>query len=439
LPTRKSLWSGQYTLHDPEKGWGPLGNPDDADLLTILNRRGVATTLISDCPYLNDPEMGFTQVWSRSERIRGSGYDNWSASAGVKGVDCTQEPGLKLPSPDEPACQTWKERWNQLLRNIKHTGRLDDESQSGVAKVVTKAVEILDQAGQGVNQFLWLDIFSPHGPWDLPEKYRDYYATEEAAQFEIQESGDLLGVEQVKPEAVRVLMDTPGGWIGEVISDEELQRLRKTYAGAVTMLDTWVGRFLDYLEESGRLENSVLIFLSDQGEPLGEHGFVRRPIANVYEELAHTPLIVRWPGIPDFGQRRSALVQSPDIAATVLDAFGETIPPYWHGRSLRPLLLDSESKIREFCLMGMDCEIFAIRTDEWLYIEPVENQEEQESGDLITEEERPKLFAKPEDRWDQNTLLFQHEETVEILSGLLQKKLDQLADGDIAFNEQSGT
>ncbi|MFM7130897.1 MAG: sulfatase [bacterium] len=419
LPTRRSWWSGQYTLHDPNMGWGRLEKPAEADLLARLKSAGIATTIISDCPYVNDPDMGYLRPWAESIVVRGSGYDSWCKPA-PGDADCAADDSFPLPAPDDPAYETWRNRWNDLLRNRRKTRRLEDESQTGVAQVVQKAIGWLDGRPKAEPFLLWLDIFCPHGPWDLPLQYRDYYIADRAEEFEVHETGDLVMAAETEARSVRAFVDVPGGFVGEIISDDELLRLRKTYAGAVTMLDTWVGRLLDHLAENPRYANAVIAFTSDQGEPLGEHDFVRRPLATVYAELAHTPLILKWPGSADFGQRRRGLVQSVDLPATIMDALGLPLPAQWHGKSLKVMIDDAEATLREHALIGMDCEVFGYRTAEWLLIERAE-------ADEAEEEPQPELYIKPEDAWERNDVASVEEETTSELSARLQKALDELA------------
>lgn len=410
IPTRRSWWSGQFTLHDPLRGWGPVSSPKELKLIQLLKSQKVRTTLISDCPYVNDPSLGYARAWPERILVRGSGYDAWCDPNEIV-VDCSTEPGLVLPPEDDPNHLTWKERWNDLLRNRLRTGRLDDESQTGVAQAVSHASQWLGQHGQ--NDFLlWLDLFCPHGPWDLPESYRDYYAADRAEQFEIHESGDIAMTEDLSAKEVRTLIDVPGGWLGEVISDDELVRLRKTYAGAVTMLDTWVGRLLDEMRDSGLLDQTIVVFMSDQGEPLGEHGFVRRPVANLHEELTHTPLIVRWPDQKEAGQRCQKLVQPVDLAATILQAFQIEKPDHWPGMDLRQISELSPNEGRNYAILGMDNEIYAIRTPDWLLL----NLDDPETADDETEPElKPQLYVKPEDRWERHDVAALHEDIVDEL------------------------
>jgi len=117
------------------------------------------------------------------------------------------------------------------------------------------------------------------------------------------------------------------------------QRYIKTYIGAVTSMDREIGRLLDYLEESGRADNTLLVYTSDQGFFLGENGWFDKRWMD--EVSARVPLLVRWPGRVEAGSTTDALVQNIDLAPTLLDAAGVRAPQPMHGISLLPLLDDS--------------------------------------------------------------------------------------------------
>ena len=102
-------------------------------------------------------------------------------------------------------------------------------------------------------------------------------------------------------------------------------------------VDDNVGRLLDYLEESGLSENTVVIYSSDQGWYIGEHGWYDKRW--MYEESLQTPLLVRWPGHIEAGSVNSAMVSNLDFAATFLDLAGVEAPGDLQGRSLKPLFL----------------------------------------------------------------------------------------------------
>src|SRR6202011_5676395 len=102
--------------------------------------------------------------------------------------------------------------------------------------------------------------------------------------------------------------------------------------------DRWLGELGDALRRLGRLDDTLLIFTSDQGEPLGEHGYVRRFRPWLYEELIHTPLIIRLPGARHGGMRHQALVQTVDLLPTVLSALDLPRCEQAQGQDLLPLI-----------------------------------------------------------------------------------------------------
>jgi arylsulfatase A-like enzyme len=114
------------------------------------------------------------------------------------------------------------------------------------------------------------------------------------------------------------------------------QRYMHDYLATVKALDENVGRVLDYLDQEGLAENTVVIYASDQGFYLGEHGWFDKRW--IFEESVRTPLIVRWPGVTKAGVASSALVSNLDFAETILDAAGVPVPAEMQGRSLRPIL-----------------------------------------------------------------------------------------------------
>lgn len=114
------------------------------------------------------------------------------------------------------------------------------------------------------------------------------------------------------------------------------QRYIKDYLRCVASVDDNVGRVLDYLDESGLAKNTIVIYTSDQGFYLGDHGWFDKRF--IYEESLRTPLLVRYPGHIKPGTVNDDLVQNLDFAETFLDYAGEKIPADMQGRSLRPVL-----------------------------------------------------------------------------------------------------
>ncbi len=123
------------------------------------------------------------------------------------------------------------------------------------------------------------------------------------------------------------------------LEDEDLvrwkyQRYMKDYLRTIRSVDDNLGRLLDYLDESGLAENTVVIYASDQGFYLGDHGWYDKRW--MYEESLKMPLVMRWPGVIKPGTENTELVQNLDFAQTFLDMAGVESHPQMQGKSLLP-------------------------------------------------------------------------------------------------------
>ncbi len=114
------------------------------------------------------------------------------------------------------------------------------------------------------------------------------------------------------------------------------QRYIKDYLRCIDSVDDSVGRILDYLDEAGLADNTIVIYASDQGFYLGEHGWFDKRF--IYEESLRTPFLVRWPGVTEPGSRTDAFVSNLDFAQTFLEMAGVEAPEDMQGESLVPLL-----------------------------------------------------------------------------------------------------
>lgn len=115
------------------------------------------------------------------------------------------------------------------------------------------------------------------------------------------------------------------------------QRYMQDYLGCIASVDENVGRVLDYLDENGLRENTIVVYTSDQGFYLGEHGWFDKRF--IYNESFKTPLLVRWPEKVNSGAVTDEMVQNLDFAQTFLDAAGVEAPGDMQGESLMPLLV----------------------------------------------------------------------------------------------------
>ncbi|PSL03794.1 sulfatase family protein [Cecembia rubra] len=120
------------------------------------------------------------------------------------------------------------------------------------------------------------------------------------------------------------------------------QRYMQDYLGTIQAVDENMGRLLDYLEANDLMENTIIVYTSDQGFYLGEHGWFDKRF--IYDESFKTPLLISWPGKVKAGSRSDELVQNLDFAQTFLEAAGIEAPSDMQGESLIPILTGQENK-----------------------------------------------------------------------------------------------
>lgn len=197
----------------------------------------------------------------------------------------------------------------------------------------------------------------------LPPTFRDTYAGRKAAQqqdMSIEKtmvlSEDLKVhlnynrpvFKQMSAEQRQKLQDYYEGKVsrefdslkltGDALTQWKYQRYMRDYMATAQSLDRNVGRLLDYLDQSGLSKNTVVVYTSDQGFYLGEHGWFDKRF--IYEESLKTPFIIRYPGVVKPGTERTQLVSNIDWAPTLMDIGQTPVPAQVQGQSFLPLLRD---------------------------------------------------------------------------------------------------
>ena len=120
------------------------------------------------------------------------------------------------------------------------------------------------------------------------------------------------------------------------------QRYIKDYLRCIVSVDENLGRMIEYLKSTGEWDNTLVIYTSDQGFFLGEHGWYDKRW--MYDESLKMPFIVKWPGVTKPGSRNTDLIQNLDYAQTFLELAGAKIPEDMQGKSLVPLLKGNTPK-----------------------------------------------------------------------------------------------
>ena len=201
-----------------------------------------------------------------------------------------------------------------------------------------KACEFVRARAEDGRPWLFsVNVFDPHHAFDPPEAYLARYVDR---LDEIPLPNYRPGELDDKPPYQAV--DHEGAYGGaaglpyDEMSERDHRWVRAAYWAMCDLIDEQVGRMLAVLEETGQAENTIVVYTSDHGELLGDHGvYLKGPF--FYEPSVRVPLIVAWPGHIQ-PRRSAALVELTDLAQTVLDAVGLSHHPGMQGRSLWPLL-----------------------------------------------------------------------------------------------------
>jgi arylsulfatase A-like enzyme len=197
------------------------------------------------------------------------------------------------------------------------------------------AIQFMRQQRKFNPWLMSVNIFQPHHPFWPTKDYLDRYHPDKLPSPNYH-PGEL----DSKPLFQTV--DHHGAYGGTAISfadtdDKTHREITAAYYAMIEQVDTEVGNMLKVLEETGQSDNTVVIYMSDHGEMLGDHGiYLKGPY--FYDCMIRVPLIIRWPGKYKAGLRSDALVQLTDVAPTLLEAAGIPVPSGMQGMSLSGLL-----------------------------------------------------------------------------------------------------
>ena len=241
-----------------------------------------------------------------------------------------------------------------------------DEEQTD-AKVAGETIRLIKE-NEDKPFFIAAGFYRPHCPFVAPKKYFDMYPLENIVLP--REPAD-----HIKNVPKPALWTDPLYW-----GLDELQRKQviRAYYASITFMDAQVGKLLDALDENGLSDNTIVVFLSDHGYLLTEHGQWMK--MSLFEESARVPLIVSLPGAKGNGKASSRIVELVDVYPTLAGLCGLDAPEYLAGKNLAPLLQDPSRKwdgVAHTQVLGYPGKFMArsIRTERWRYTEWGENGE----------------------------------------------------------------
>lgn len=333
MPARRDIMTGR--LNFLEKPWGAI-EPFDQTLQSILSTtNNVHTQMFSDhSHYLIPGGENYTKGFTAFDVYRGQEGDPVWVRPGKDGIRSDVPP------------EGFKGVYSEAER--ENRSRFVTEYDYPSVKTMWNAAQWLDDNADADNFFLWVEAFDPHEPYDCPKYYLDLYEKE----------GDYDGPDFTHPS-----------YAPNEFDEAETEHLRRRCKALMTMTDRHLGEILDVMDKHNMWEDTLLVFTTDHGFHLGEHGFMAKNYMPPYNEVFHIPLIVVAPGVEP--GRCNALTQNIDVFPTVLEYFGidqEILQYKIHGKSLYPLLRREAESTRDGIIYGYFGKDVAYNNGRYTYI-----------------------------------------------------------------------
>ncbi len=319
MPARRELMTGRKEFL--WRGWGPL-EPFDDPIAVRARQAGAVTALVTDhYHYWEYAAHGYFEFFDAVRMIRGHELDTMNTD----------------PLDEVPAWARNIDQWrpgfgSRYYNNVKDYREVEDFF---APRTILEACDWLDVNHSHDKFMLWLECFDVHEPFHLPEPYRSMFTDK-------------------KPDDFNCWPPYQSGYHGHddpwwrQASEEDVAYVRSQYKGKVAMVDDYLGKLIEHMDEHKLWDNTMLVLTTDHGHELGEkQRFGKQPPH--YDLHAHIPLIVCAPGmIPG---RRQALTTAVDIYPTLLEVLGadSTAP---HGRSLMPLVRGEKTEHRDAVIYG---------------------------------------------------------------------------------------
>lgn len=234
----------------------------------------------------------------------------------------------------------------------------DAEQTDGIA--ATDAVRLLEQFSKNNKRFyLAVGLYRPHTPYVAPRKYFDMYAAQDIVIPAIPE-----GYFETIPAPARQSIQRRKDQVN--LKPELAREAIRAYYASITFADAQVGRILTALDTLGLADNTIVVFTSDHGYHMGEHGHYQK--TTLFENAARVPLIIAGPGVTAQGQATSAPAEMVDFYPTLADLAGIEPPEFLSGVSLAPSLRDTAARPRTSALTQYT-DGYSIRTERFRYTE----------------------------------------------------------------------
>lgn len=327
-PSRASFLTGRYPMTNRTRQNGQ-SIPDNETLVTKLLAEAGYTCGLAGKLHISACNPSITTA--RERRID-DGYAefNWS-----------HHPNQNWASDDYQHWLTEKgvNIKNKKVEDMPYIEYGPDEEHHQTTWCAQKAINFIKNSADFDNPWLFsVNMFDPHHPFDPPEKYLNRYL-DRLDEIPLPNYSD----NELEGKTIFQQIDHKGAYGAKELypaanmSEKDHRSIKAAYWAMVDLIDKQVGRIMDVLEETGQLHDTIVIFMSDHGEMLGDHGiYLKGP--HFYDPAVNVPLIISYPGTIQENRRMDTMIELVDIAPTLLEAIGHPNHQGMQGKSLWSLL-----------------------------------------------------------------------------------------------------
>ncbi len=329
-------------------GWHAIPE-SQTTIAEYLYRRGYVTGLVTDLWHMFKPSMNFHRGFVSWEFIRGQEGDTHELGS-TSFVDPSPHAGRRIA----PSSYLYQVRNRQSDRDYF------------AAQVFERAAEWVEGNRKNQPYFLWVDSFSPHEFWDPPTRFADAYA-----------SGEGL-LDHIVPQTLN----------GTNPTEQDILRTQALYKGYVTFCDEQLGRFLERVQRSGALADTVIVILSDHGTELWDQERFGKAASRPHRYNTQINWLVTH---PDLSRHHSVtdFVQNHDIVPTLLGLLGVGHPPL-DGRNVWPM--DQAVQPRDHVITGWETWV-SVRDSRWNLILDTVNLRDVRLYDLLADPQEKENVA----------------------------------------------
>jgi arylsulfatase len=325
VPSRASFFTGRYAhAHRNRVNYTPL-NESEVLMPARLQSSGYRTALVGKTHL-------YYQYPPTPEEAKRTGFNIVELHDGSNKTDLWSD-YVKWREVNDPCKDVYYRKTERGAAGANPYRAAIDEHYSETTWTGLRTCHWLKElATAGQPFFLFSSFWKPHSPFEIHAPFDAMYSD---VDIPLPKEESLEDIQRLPLPLQKLILR--GGNPPYSMDRERLEWCYRSYYGAISHIDREVGHILDTLEKSGAAEHTIVVFTSDHGDQLLEHGFMGKNA--FFEASIRVPFMIRLPGQVKTG-RYDALTESVDLLPTLFDMLGLPVPYHCHGKSLAPLITD---------------------------------------------------------------------------------------------------